>query len=56
LIKTYIVFMVALPPEIITLFEWLVAWIFACTFVLAVAILAGPLIGGMIDSIFGWFR
>lgn len=46
----------SLPPELITFLEWFLLWLGACVFVLAVAVLTGPLIAGVVDSIFGWFR
>lgn len=46
----------SLPPDLITFLEWFLVWLGACLFVLTVAIMTGPLIAGLLESVFGWWR
>lgn len=46
----------SLPPDLITFLEWFLVWLGACLFVLTISIMTGPLIAGLLESVFGWWR
>jgi hypothetical protein len=45
-----------LPPELITLLEWLVMGITACALILILSISIGKLLGDFITGLIGWIR
>jgi len=46
----------SLPPDLITFLTWFLVWLGACVFVLTIAVMTGPLIAGLLESVFGWWR